>query len=100
MRQVVAEARLLVVRVVRRRHLHAAGAELGVDEDGVAMIGMSRSVSGSVDLSCRSGACSVRRRDARHGRVAEHRLGPRRGDDRSDSPGSPAIGIADRPELP
>ena len=66
-RQVVAAADLEVVRVVRRRHLHRAGAEGRVD----VLVGDDRDARGwsaAARPRCRSGAGSARRRGARRPR--------------------------------
>ena len=63
LRQAVALADLEVVEVVRRRDLHAAGAELRIDE----LVGDDRDRAvrrTAARRSCRSGAGSARRRDA------------------------------------
>ena len=81
-RQAVALADLEVVRVVGGRHLDRAGAELGVD----VLVGDDRDPAAGerqLDLACRRGARSARRRGGRRPRC--HRASSRRGSSRRRS---------------
>ena len=79
MRQVVSEARLEIVRVVRGRDLHGAGAELGVHErirddgDFPVQERQAQMLAHEVLVSLIVGMDG-------HGRIAEHGLGARRRD--------------------
>ena len=98
-RQLVPQTGLVVVRVVGGGDLDAAGAELRVDQDGSAMIGIvpsgqrQRHLLADQVLEAR-----VVGMDGDRG-VAEHCLGPRRGDVQRLTADRACNGVPDRPEL-
>ncbi len=94
-RQAVPQADLVVVEVVRGRDLHAAGAELGID----VFVGDDRDRAAGqrqVDALADQRAVALVVRVHRDGRVAEHRLGPRR---RDDELAAALDGVTQVPEL-
>jgi hypothetical protein len=93
----MALAGLEVVEVVRRCHLDRARAEGGIHEHGVADDGDSVPQEWMPHAAANEMLVARIIRMDRHGRIAEHGLGPRGGD--HDLAGAVLERIGERPEL-